>query len=72
MTTVSFILLALLAQTAAPTGSPEAKARAQALVKEGMKLYDRGSLGDALEKFKQAYSSPSSVSWPRSRIPPRS
>jgi hypothetical protein len=55
MTTASFVLLALLAQTAAPTGSPEAKARAQALVKEGTKLYDRGSLGEALEKFKQAY-----------------
>ena len=55
MTTASFVLLALLAQTAAPTGSPEAKARAQSLVKEGTKLYDRGSLGEALEKFKQAY-----------------
>jgi len=54
MTTASFVLLALLAQTAAPTGSPEAKARAQALVKEGTKLYD-GSPGEALEKFKQAY-----------------
>lgn len=55
MTTASFVLLALLAQTAAPSGSPEAKARAQALVKEGTKLYDRGSLGEALEKFQQAY-----------------
>jgi hypothetical protein len=55
MTTAYFVLLALLAQTAASTGSPEAKARAQALVKEGTKLYDRGSLGEALEKFKQAH-----------------
>ena len=55
MTTASFVLLALLAQTAAPTGSPEAKARAQSLVKEGTKLYDRGGLAEALEKFKQAY-----------------
>jgi hypothetical protein len=54
MTTASFVLLAFLAQTAAPTGSPEAKARAQALLKEGTKLYD-GSPGEALEKFKQAY-----------------
>jgi hypothetical protein len=56
MTTVSFVLLALLAQTSASTGSPEAKARAQALLKEGTKLYDRGNPAEALEKFKQAYS----------------
>ncbi len=55
MTTVSFVLFAFLAQTAAQSSSPEAKARAQVLLKEGTKLYYRGSPAEALERFKQAY-----------------
>ena len=55
MNAASLVLLALLAQTAPPTASPEARARAQALLKEGAKLYEKGELAPALEKFTQAY-----------------
>jgi hypothetical protein len=51
----SFVLLALIAQAAPPTASPEGKARAQALLKEGARLYEKGALLPALEKFNEAY-----------------
>ncbi len=50
----SFVLLTLLAQ-ATPTATPEAKNRAQSLLKEGAKLYEKGALAAALEKFNEAY-----------------
>ena len=55
MNPASFVLLALLAQTTPPTASPEDKAKAQTLLKEGAKLYEKGSVAEAYEKFSQAY-----------------
>jgi hypothetical protein len=51
----SLVLLAIVAQAAAPTASPEGKARAQTLLKEGARLYEKGALLPALEKFNEAY-----------------
>jgi hypothetical protein len=51
----SFVLLALVAQAAPAPDSPEAKAKAQTLLKEGAKLYEKGALVPALEKFNEAY-----------------
>jgi hypothetical protein len=51
----SFVLFALLAQAAPPSASPEAKAKAQVLLKEGAKLYEKGELLPALDKFNEAY-----------------
>jgi hypothetical protein len=52
---VSLILVTLVAQALPPTATPEQKTRAQVLLKEGAKLYEKGSLAPALEKFNQAY-----------------
>jgi hypothetical protein len=52
----SLVLLALAAQAAPPSASPEAKAKAQTLLKEGAKLYEKGAFAPALDKFNQAYS----------------
>jgi hypothetical protein len=49
------ILLAFLAQASPPTGDPQAKAQAQALLGQGTKLYQQGDVADALEKFQAAY-----------------
>ena len=49
------ILLAILAQASPPTGDPQAKAQAQALLGQGTKLYQQGDVADALEKFQAAY-----------------
>lgn len=45
----------LMAQVAAPTPSPDARVRAQALLKDGARLYENGALVPALEKFQAAY-----------------
>jgi hypothetical protein len=55
MNAVSLVLLSLLAQAAPQVDNPEAKARAQALLKEGTQRYQQGAFADALEKFEQAY-----------------
>jgi hypothetical protein len=49
------ILLAILVQASPPTGDPQAKAQAQALLGQGTKLYQQGDVADALEKFQAAY-----------------
>ena len=55
MNAASLVFLALLAQAGPQTANPEAKTRAQALLKEGAQHYQQGSFADALEKFHQAY-----------------
>ncbi|MGB8298124.1 MAG: PEGA domain-containing protein [Polyangia bacterium] len=54
------ILLAILAQASPPTGDPQAKAQAQALLGQGTKLYQQGDVAGALEKFNAAYAAYSS------------
>jgi hypothetical protein len=51
------VLLALLAQEAAPApnGGTEGKIRAQALLTEGSDLYERGDFRAALQRFEAAY-----------------
>jgi hypothetical protein len=49
------VLLALIGQVNPPTASPEAKAKAQTLLREGARLYEKGVLLPALEKFNEAY-----------------
>lgn len=51
----TLIFLALLAQEGTPKLDPDAKARAQVILKEGTQLYQQGSFADALEKFENAY-----------------
>jgi hypothetical protein len=51
----SLVLLTLVAQATPPIATPESKAKAQSLLKEGAKLYERGALAAALEKFNEAY-----------------
>jgi hypothetical protein len=51
----SLVLLALVAQAASPPASPDAKAKAQTLLKEGAKYYENGALVQAFEKFTEAY-----------------
>ena len=55
MSLATLVVLALLAQSAHPTATPEAKAKAQQLLKEGAQFYENGGLAEALEKFNQAY-----------------
>ena len=55
MPITSLVLLTLLAQATPPAATPEAKAKAQSLLTEGAKLYEKGSLVPALEKFNEAY-----------------
>ena len=55
MNAVSLVLISLLAQVGPQAASPEAKARAQALLKQGAQYYQQGAFADALEKFNQAY-----------------
>lgn len=55
MNPVSLIFLSLLAQAGPQTTSPEAKVRAQALLKEGAEFYLQGAFADAVEKFDEAY-----------------
>jgi tetratricopeptide (TPR) repeat protein len=52
---VSSVILFLLAQTGAQTADPEAKAKAQVLLKEGAQYYQEGAFADALERFEAAY-----------------
>jgi PEGA domain len=51
------ILLAILAQASPPTGDPQAKAQAQALLGQATKLYQQGDVAGALDKFQAAYAS---------------
>ena len=65
MLAASFVVIATFAQAAPPlagtaraepqTTSTAAKARAQALLKEGAEFYQQGAFADAVEKFDQAY-----------------
>lgn len=55
MSAGTLVLLSLLAQAGTPAASPEARAKAQALLKEGAQYYQQGQFADALEKFEQAY-----------------
>lgn len=56
MTLPSLALLAVLAQTASPSATPEEKAAAQSLLSEGTRLFNQGDFAAALEKFSAAYS----------------
>ena len=49
------LLLLLFAEVAAPTGNPQAKSKAQSLLKQGTALYTHGDFAAALEKFEAAY-----------------
>ena len=50
------VLLVLLAQVASPpVADPVAKAKAQAVLKEGTALYERGDFAAALDRFETAY-----------------
>jgi hypothetical protein len=55
MNVVSLVFLAFLAQAGTQTADPEAKAKAQALLREGAESYRQGAFAGALEKFGQAY-----------------
>jgi hypothetical protein len=55
MHAVALVLLSVFAQAGAQPASPEAKARAQALLKEGAQQYQQGAYHDALDRFEQAY-----------------
>jgi hypothetical protein len=53
---IASFLLVVLAQVASPpVAETQAKATAQALLKEGTALYERGDFAAALEKFEAAY-----------------
>lgn len=54
-TGAALVLFALLAQATTPVPSEDGKAKAQVLLKDGARLYERGDLAAALEKFNQAY-----------------
>ena len=49
------LLLLLFAEVAAPTGNPQAKSKAQSLLKQGTALYTHGDFAAALERFEAAY-----------------
>ncbi len=55
MSVAGSLLLLLLAEIAAPTGNPQAKSKAQSLLKQGTALYTRGDFAAALERFEAAY-----------------
>lgn len=55
MNAAALFLAALLAQTLPVAGSPEAKAKAKAMLNEGSALYQSGDYAGALEKFKEAH-----------------
>jgi hypothetical protein len=52
---VPLVLVALVAQATSPAEDSEAKTKAQALLKEGARLYQNGELVPALDKFNAAY-----------------
>jgi hypothetical protein len=55
MNVVTLALLSVLAQAGTQTADPGAKAKAQALLREGAQLYQDHAFAEALEKFDQAY-----------------
>jgi hypothetical protein len=55
MNVVALVFLSFLAQAGAEATNPEAKAKAQALLREGAQSYQQAAFADALEKFGQAY-----------------
>jgi len=55
MNAAAILVAALLAQASPMIASPDAKARAKALLNEGAGLYQSGNYAAALEKFKHAY-----------------
>ncbi len=55
MCTTYLVLFSLLAQLAAPSADPRAKARAQGLLTEGSARYEKGDYAGALENFNAAY-----------------
>jgi hypothetical protein len=64
MTGTSIAVLVLLAQAAPIPASPQAKAKAQVLLKEGASLYEKGNPAGALERFNEAYAEyPSPKLW---------
>jgi hypothetical protein len=56
-TVVALVAAALLAQAtpSQPPANPEAKAKAQALLKQGSALFEQGDYQSALDKFEDAY-----------------
>ena len=64
LNTMSILLLAWLAQSAAPAKETENRARAKALLGEGSSLYKKGDYVGALEAFEAAYAAfPSPKLW---------
>jgi hypothetical protein len=55
MSPAALVVLLVVSQATPPEDSPEAKAKAQQLLKEGAQLYENGGLAEALEKFNEAY-----------------
>jgi tetratricopeptide (TPR) repeat protein len=55
MHATSLLLLGLLAQSADPDTTTQAKAKAQDLLTQGSALYEKGDYAEALDKFKVAF-----------------
>jgi hypothetical protein len=55
MFTNALVLLSVLAQLSRPASDPRVKAQAQALLRQGSALYEKGDYAGALEKFDAAY-----------------
>jgi hypothetical protein len=55
MNAAAILVAALLAQTSPTNASPDARAKAKALLNEGSALYQSGDYAAALEKFQNAY-----------------
>lgn len=64
MTSISLVLLALLAQSSSPASNLQDKAKAKGLLSEGSALYKKGDYASALAKFEAAYAAyPSPKLW---------
>jgi hypothetical protein len=55
LSTISLVLLSVLAEASQPAPNPRAKNQAQSLLTQGSALYERGDYAGALEKFTAAY-----------------
>jgi hypothetical protein len=55
MCATPLVLFAILAQASPSTGDSQNKVQARALLDQGTKLYERGDIAGALEKFQAAY-----------------